>query len=40
MGRGGVDGIGGSGGRAKRYQPNKASAFIKSAVFGLRQPEA
>lgn len=30
----------GEGGRAKRHQPNKASAFIKSAVFGLRQPEA
>lgn len=35
-----VDGAGGSGGGADRYQANKASAFIKSAVFGLSQPEA
>lgn len=35
-----VDGTGGSRGRVNRYHPKKASAFIKSAVFGLRQPEA
>lgn len=35
-----VDGASRSGGRADRHQPNKASAFIKSAVFGLSQPKA
>lgn len=30
-----VDGTGENGGRVNRYHPNKAPAFIKSAVFGL-----